>query len=97
MDYVIIVLFYDIILYEIKLDLEEKNMNKEVFLKLVGMTEKQVLLEEKKINLNPKEFESFHNGKNFIDKYDELETEESRRKVVLKLIAYGLVRRNGGK
>ena len=48
-------------------------------------------------NLNPKEIEAFHNGKDFIDKYDELKMEESRRKVVLKLIAYGLIKRNGGK
>lgn len=73
------------------------TMNKELFLTLVGMTEEQALSEATKINLNPKEIESFHNGKDFIDKYDELETEESRRKVVLKLIAYGLIKRNGGK
>ena len=73
------------------------TMNKELFLTLVGMSEEQALSEEAKINLNPQEIESFHNGKDFIDKYDELETEESRRKVVLKLIAYGLIKRNGGK
>ena len=73
------------------------TMNKELFLTLVGMSEEQALSEAAKINLNPKEIESFHNGKDFIDKYDELETEESRRKVVLKLIAYGLIKRNGGK
>ena len=73
------------------------TMNKELFLTLVGMTEEQALSEATKINLNPKEIESFHNGKDFIDKYDELKMEESRRKVVLKLIAYGLIKRNGGK
>ena len=72
-------------------------MNKELFLTLVGVTEEQALSEATKINLNPKEIETFHNGKDFIDKYDELETEESRRKVILKLIAYGLIKRNGGK
>ena len=73
------------------------TMNKELFLTLVGMSEEQVLSEAAKINLNTQEIESFHNGKDFIDKYDELETEESRKKVVLKLIAYGLIKRNGGK
>ena len=72
-------------------------MNKELFLTLVGMTEERALPEAGEINLNPKEIESFNNGKNFIDKYDELETEESRKKVVLKLITYGLIKRNGGK
>ena len=71
-------------------------MNKELFLTLVGMTEEQALSEAEKMNLNPKEIESFNSGKDFIDKYDELETEESRKKVVLKLIAYGLIKRNGG-
>ena len=65
-----------------------RTMNKELFLKLVGVTEEQALSEAAKINLNPKKIETFHNGKNFIDKYDELETEESRRKVILKIIAY---------
>ena len=73
------------------------TMNKELFLTLVGMSEEQALSEAAKINLNIQEIESFHNGKDFIDKYDELETEESRRKVVLKLITYGLIKRNGGK
>lgn len=73
------------------------TMNKELFLTLVGVTEEQALSEAAKINLNPKEIEAFHNGKDFIDKYDELKMEESRRKVVLKLIAYGLIKRNGGK
>ena len=73
------------------------TMNKELFLTLVGMSEEQVLSEAAKINLNTQEIESFHNGKDFIDKYDELEIEESRKKVVLKLIAYGLIKRNGGK
>ncbi len=73
------------------------TMNKELFLTLIGMSEEQALSEAAKINLNSQEIESFHNGKDFIDKYDELETEESRRKVVLKLIAYGLIKRNGGK
>ena len=73
------------------------TMNKELFLTLVGMSEEQALSEAAKINLNTQEIEPFHNGKDFIDKYDELETEESRRKVVLKLIAYGLIKRNGGK
>lgn len=72
-------------------------MNKELFLRLFGMTEEQIISEAAKINLNPKEIESFHNGKDYIDKYDELETEESRKKVVLKLIAYWLIKRNGGK
>ena len=73
------------------------TMNKELFLTLVGMSEEQALSEAAKINLNTQEIESFHNGKDFLDKYDELETEESRKKVVLKLIAYGLIKRNGGK
>lgn len=46
------------------------TMNKELFLTLVGVTEEQALSEAAKINLNPKEIESFHNGKDFIDKYD---------------------------
>lgn len=74
-----------------------RSMNKELFLRLFGMTEEQIISEAAKINLNPKEIESFHNGKDYIDKYDELETEESRKKVVLKLIAYWLIKRNGGK
>lgn len=72
-------------------------MNKELFLTLVGMKEEQALSEAEKINLNTKESESFHKGKDFIDKYDELETEESRKKVALKLISYELIKRNGGK
>ena len=72
-------------------------MNKELFLRLFGMTEEQIISEATKTNLNNKEIGTFDKGKDYIDKYDELENEESRKKVVLKLIAYWLIKRNGGK
>ena len=72
-------------------------MNKELFLRLFGMTEEQVISEAAKTNLNYKELAAFDKGKDFIDKNDELESEESKKKVVLKLIAYWLIKRNGDK
>lgn len=72
-------------------------MNKELLLKLIGMPEEQVFHEVAKIDLNSKEYETFDKGKGFIDKYDELENEDSRKRVILELISYALKKKNGGK
>ena len=72
-------------------------MNKEIALGLINMTEQQVIETAAKINLNSKELEILKKGKDFLDKYNELESQESRNDVVLKLLAYGLLKTNNKK
>ena len=69
-------------------------MNKETALALINMTEQQVLKTAAKMNLNLKESEVLEKGKEFIDKFNELENQELRNNVILKLIAYGLIKTN---
>lgn len=72
-------------------------MNKETALALINMTEQQVLETAAKMNLKPKESEVFEKGKEFIDKFNELESQKSKNDVVLKLLAYGLLKTNNKK
>ena len=67
-------------------------MNKETALALINMTEQQVLETAAKMNLSFKESEVLEKGKEFIDKFNELENQELRNNVILKLIAYGLIK-----
>lgn len=72
-------------------------MNIDLLLKSIGITKEQVLLEVPKINLNFKEEETFKKGIEFINKFNEIETEVSRKNVIMKIIFYELIRRNGEK
>lgn len=66
-------------------------MNKEMLLNIIGMTEDKVIEKASKLNMDDIEEYTFIKGKDFIDKYNELDNKNARDKVILKLIAYGLI------
>lgn len=71
-------------------------MNKEILLNLLGLTEEAIVEEVSKYNLSVKEIETFNEGKEFGEKIAEL-NDLSKRKVILSLIYYGLINKNGSK
>lgn len=66
-------------------------------IELLNMSSTELLSEISKQNYNVKELEAFNKGKELVDKFSKLNSEESSKKVSLGLIAYILYKRNGGK
>ena len=66
-------------------------------IELMSMSSTELLSEIEKQNYNMKELEIFNKGKELVDKFSELNNEESSKKVSLGLIAYIIYKRNGGK
>lgn len=71
-------------------------MNKDILLKLLGLTEEEIIEEVSKYNLSIKEIDAFNKGKDFGEKIAELD-DLSKRRVILSLIYYGLANKNGDK
>ena len=71
-------------------------MNKEMLQFLTGMTEEQILNEAKNIGLDTREEEALNKGKDFFDKYMKLDNANSQKRVILTLIAYGIINNNKG-
>lgn len=76
--------------------MEREYMNDKL-IELMAMSSTELLSEIAKQNYNMKELEAFNKGKELVDKFSELNNEESSKKVSLGLIAYILYKRNGGK
>jgi len=72
-------------------------MNKEILQFLTGMTEEQIINSAKSIGLDTSEEEAFKDGIDFLDKYLELEDNNSQQRVILKLLSYGILKNKGGK
>jgi len=72
-------------------------MNKEILQFLTGMTEEQIISSAKSIGLDTSEEEAFKDGIDFLDKYLELEDNNSQQRVILKLLSYGILKNKGGK
>lgn len=72
-------------------------MFKQLLLNYIGMTEDQIIQESSEIVLNTKETEVFNKCNDFIDEYKKLKNQDLKRRVILKIIAYQLDKRNRGK
>ena len=72
-------------------------MYKELLLNFFGMTEEQVIQEASKINLDFQEVEVFNKGNDFVDEYMKLKNCDLEKRVILKIIAFQLAKRNRGK
>ena len=72
-------------------------MKKEDILNYIGMTEQQLVEQSKQIKLFEEEIELYNKGKDFLDKYKDINNDNSRKKVTLCLMAYLISIMNGDK